>query len=79
MNRGFFVHPMVLLKDMLDESGIGSEGGGNDAPNVKAIGMAVLSHGAPNDREGIAEEFNRIDQGFDAGNGGDIAGHGGGI
>ena len=58
---------------MLDKSRISSKRSRNDAPNVKAIGVAVLSHVAPNDREGIAEEFKRSDQGFEAGNGGDGA------
>ena len=79
VNWGFFVHPMVLLQNMLDKNRIGSKSSRNDATNVKAIGVAILSHIAPDGRDGVAEEFERVDQGFDARDGGDRAGHGGGI
>lgn len=79
VNRGFFVHPVVLLQNMLDKSRVSGKGSWNDATNVKAVGVAVLSHIAPNGRDGVAEKFERVDQGFEARDGGDGAGHGGGI
>ena len=75
VNRRFFVQPVVLLQNVLDKSRVGSESGRDDAADVKPIGMAVFSQVSPDHGNGIAEKFQRSDQGFEAGNGGDVAGH----
>ena len=61
---------------MLDKSRVGSKSGRDDASDVEAIRVAILGNIASYYRQGIAQKFERTDQGFEAWNGGNWIVHG---